>query len=194
MRTFIAVNLEQDIRTEVERLQRDLKNMTSGFRWVKSELLHITLKFLGDIDPAAVSNISRAMDLVTHNHTSFTLSFAGMGAFPTWKKPRIVWIGMGKGASEMTALALDIDKALQEVAWENDKEQGQKKGGKKDIFKPHLTLGRAKNNETAHISRDILNIEWRSAGTLCVDGFFLMESNLFPSGPVYRPVRKFLLK
>ncbi len=186
MRAFIAVNLEQHIRTEIEQIQRDMEIMTRGFRWVSRELLHITIKFLGDIDRSTVPNICRAMDDITHEHAPFTLSFSGMGAFPTLKRPRVIWIGLEKGTIELTGLALDIDKALKENHGSREREH--------DTFKPHITIGRANKNETAHISQDALSREWHCAGTLSVDSFFLMESNLTPSGPVYRPVRKFLLK
>ncbi len=180
MRAFIAVNLEQHIQAEIEQIQRDMENKTRGFRWVSRELLHITLKFLGDIDQSTVLNICRAMDVIKLNHASFTLSFGGLGAFPTLKKPRIIWIGLEKGVSELTGLALDIDKAVKEY--------------RKDIFKPHLTIGRAKNNETAHISQAALTGEWHCTVTQSVNCYFLMESKLTRFGPIYRPVRKFLLK
>ena len=120
MRAFIAVNLERHIRTEIAHFQRDMQNMVRGFRWVDKELLHITLKFLGDIEQSAISNISRAMDAIAPKHTSFTLSFAGMETFPTLKKPRIIWIGIEKGAPELTDLALDIEKTLKDIHGERD--------------------------------------------------------------------------
>jgi RNA 2',3'-cyclic 3'-phosphodiesterase len=186
MRAFIAVNLEQQIRTEIEHIQRDMQNMVRGFRWVNKDLLHITLKFLGDIEQSAISNISRAMEAIAPKHTSFTLSFAGMGTFPTLKKPRIIWIGIEKGVTELTDLAWDIEKTLKDINGE--------RVNRHDYFKAHITIGRAKKNGTSHILQDALTRQWRCAGTLSVDSFFLMESQLASSGPVYRPVRKFLLK
>ncbi len=194
MRAFIAVNLERHIQAEIEQMQRDMGYNTRGVRWVNRELLHITLKFLGDIDQSTVSNISMAMDDIKLNHASVMLSFGGLGAFPTLKKPRIIWIGLEKGASELTSLALDIDKAMKEIQGTREIGTEPNKKGRKDIFKPHLTIGRAKKNETAHISQDVLSGKWHCTGAQSVNCYFLMESKLTYSGPIYKPVRKFLLK
>lgn len=182
VRAFIAVNLDQHIRNEMEQLQDDLNTGISGFRWVKAELLHITLKFLGEVEPAVISRVTELLEPVGSKHKAFNLSFARLGAFPNLKKPRVIWIGVEQGAAELAGLARDINQALKEIH------------GNIEVFRPHLTIGRVKKNETPYLPRHISEKPWRIRKVLPVDSFSLVESQLFPSGPVYRPVQKFLLK
>ena len=187
MRAFIAVNLEKRTQEELAGMQRELDKRVRGFRWVKSELLHITLRFLGELNPRDVDAIAGALTESGEKIRPFTLSFSGIGAFPTVKRPRIIWIGVKEGATELAGLAYAIDTALQKVC-------PLQKKDKDFSFRPHLTLGRAKRNEPAIIPPDVFAGEWRRTATLQVVNFFLMESVLYPSGPVYKPVQKFLLK
>lgn len=194
MRAFIAVNLDQNMRTEIERIQLEMASKVKGIRWVKSELLHITLKFLGEVDRVVIPALSDAMNVITQKNAPFTISFSRIGVFPRLKKPRVIWIGVEKGVEELSHLAVHVDQSIENIFDVKEEESGQKRKQSKEAFKPHLTIGRAKKNETVHMSQDTLAGEWRCAGTLNVDAFFLMESNLTSSGPIYRPVRKFLLK
>ncbi len=194
MRVFIAVNLDQHMRKEIERIQLEMESKVQGIRWVRSELLHITLRFLGEIDRAVIPALSGAMNVIAHKNTSFTLSFSRTGIFPSLKKPRVIWIGVEKGVEELKGLAMHVDRAIEEILGVKEEKSGQKKRQGKEKFKPHLTIGRAKINETVHISQDALARKWLCAGTLNVDSFYLMESIITSSGPIYRSAGKFLLK
>ncbi|MEW5921061.1 MAG: RNA 2',3'-cyclic phosphodiesterase [Bacillota bacterium] len=178
MRAFIAVNLDRQIRDELVRLQQRLAKKVKGFRWTKGELLHITLRFLGEIEPLALSSIAGALEKVGQNTPSFSLSFSGLCAFPAVSKLRVIWIGLGEGETELAGLARDVCTALQETA---------------SSFVPHLTIARSKKNEIVNASRDVLDGDWRCAGTFRVESFSLMESILYPSGPVYKELKKFFL-
>lgn len=180
MRAFIAVNLNRRLKAEMKMIQQKLDSRSSGFRWTSEQLLHITLKFLGEIEPSNLPSITEKLTAVGFNHAAFALSFAGVGVFPKTSKPRVIWIGVQEGAVELTALARDIVKKLN-------------KDGSQD-FKPHVTIGRVKNNVNPDYPRKILKENWQLESTLDVSSFYLMESILSPSGPVYRQVEKFLLK
>ncbi len=180
MRCFVAVNLDRPIREEITKLQQDLGQKVKGFRWTKAELLHITLKFLGEIDLTVISSFADKLEDVARRTRAFNLSFAGLGVFPGVSKPRVIWVGLEQGAVELARLAEDVALALEE------------KGG--SSFIPHLTIGRAKKNEKQYFPRDLIGNSWTGIDTSQVAGFSLMESFLFPSGPVYKELKNFFFK
>ena len=187
MRMFVSVNLNRQIQTELADIQHRLGKDVQGVRWVKEELLHITLRFLGETKHGAIPAIAGALDKAGEKIHPFTLSFSGIGAFPVLKRPRVIWIGVEEGVSELTSLAGEVDNAMGTTAAVHTEK-------KNFSFTPHLTVGRVKKNEHAYFSPAILARKWQCATTLQVECFYLMESILFPGGPVYRPVQKFLLK
>ena len=94
IRTFIAVELPQEIQDGLQKLQSDLRTSMPDVRWTKHSNIHLTLKFLGDVQVSRIDSISRILGDVADQFSPFTMSLAGIGAFPNSRKPRIVWAGI----------------------------------------------------------------------------------------------------
>ena len=93
IRTFIAVELPQDIKMKLDGLIASFRADSGGIRWVRAENLHITLRFLGDIDEAAVPGLAENIRSTTGGFGKFRLSLSGIGGFPNLRRPRVIWVG-----------------------------------------------------------------------------------------------------
>jgi 2'-5' RNA ligase len=185
MRCFLAIRLSQSLKNELGSFQEKLRNKgIKGFRWVNPELLHITLKFLGDLTPGQISLLEKPLQELAGKTASFYLSLKGLGAFPHKKRPRVLWYGIKDGAAEVIHLSMGIENITKQI-----KLPLQQKP--KEIT-PHLTIGRQKN--TAPFPFEIFEQEWECKNRLYVDRFFLVKSTLYPSGPQYTPLKDFPLK
>lgn len=196
MRVFIAVNLSTVIKEELQQMQEALSKRTTGFRWVKPELLHITLKFIGEVSPDFVSSLSSPFMEFAEKHEPFKLSFKGLGCFPNVHRPRVIWIGVEKGAVELSELSEGINEIVANLQLHDRDQPGKKgkEGNKKEgKFIPHLTLGRRKKEGPVSLDKGLFEEEWYCANDLHVDGFYIMQSTLKPSGPIYTPLEKIML-
>ena len=130
VRTFVAVLLSEAAAREAERLLDRLRPL-ARCRWVTRAQLHITLRFLGELSPAAVERVRSAVAAVAVQ--PFDIELHRAGAFPDLARPRTLWLGGDRGASELTALAGRVNDALFGVGIpRNDRP-----------FSPHLTLARS---------------------------------------------------
>jgi 2'-5' RNA ligase len=84
----------------------------AGLRWVSSENLHVTLKFLGSVPQASVAALSAACALAAQSGQPFELRWSGAGAFPSARRARILWLGVAEGARELTQLSAAVDNAV----------------------------------------------------------------------------------
>src|SRR5690554_2339540 len=183
MRLFLAVWLSE----ELQEITGDwLKKITAGssrIKWVPPGQLHFTLKFLGEQDSAFVTDFFPYLSEVAATTPPFTLTLAGGGIFPSQRRPRVLWLGVDEGRSELTALAGRI-----EAAWEKVCGRAQKLPSEKKSFQPHLTIGRAKS-EAPFFNRRLL--ETGVEGRMIVKGFSLVQSRLTSQGPLYRDLKKY---
>lgn len=186
MRAFIAIKLDLEVINDLMEIQQELKPRIKGIRWVKPELLHITLKFLGEIKEENIDLLGQLLRELGNRTASFNLSFSSLGAFPRQRDPRVIWIGVDEGAGELYALARGIDQLLltHRILKKPDKSK----------FKPHLTLGRRNKHGEFYLHDRVFEERWISNNTMNVKEFYLMQSTLYQSGPVYNPLIKFLLK
>ncbi len=177
-RTFIAVELSAEARRLAAGAQERLRAAGAALRWVRPELLHYTLCFLGEIPAAQVARAVVATRAAAVGVAPFSVTIGGLGAFPSLARPQVVWLGCTEGAMALENLAGRVRAALSRDRIPMDSRP----------FRPHLTLGRAKDDRQwgdivraigAH--RDIaIGLEWIRTVTV-------MESRLTPQGPVYTP-------
>ena len=186
IRAFIAVNLDRQIQNELMQIQRELKDKIKEMRWIKGELLHVTIKFLGEVEINSVTAITEKLQQVGDNISPFTLSFSGAGAFPALSRPKVVWVGVAEGKDPLADLARKVDRALTEL---NPKWYDQNFN-----FIPHVTIGRSIKNRKDSLTANDLSETLCCISTMKVTSFYLMESILFPSGAIYKPIKKILLK
>ncbi len=175
MRLFIAVNLSSQLRQLIEEFLSANATDSYGVKWIDSRQAHFTLFFLGEQPPELVSRLSPLLRNVAARQAGFQLTLGGGGVFPSWKAPRVLWLGVEDGKSDLVALAQQVGTACQQAGLP----------GPDRPFVPHLTLGRVKA-PGARFKRELL--EQGVHGTMPVVAFTLMESKLTPQGPLYREV------
>ena len=176
IRSFIAVALPPSIVDYINNIKESLYSYRFKVRWVKSETIHLTLKFLGDINASDIEAVGAAMDRAVEETAPITLSVKGAGVFPGIKRPRVVWLGMGGQVPLLIALQKALDENLADAGFEKEKRP----------FKAHLTLGRVKGAIDAAMLGKALSEMMNFVSTpFVVDSILLIKSELKPSGPVY---------
>ena len=132
MRVFVAVFPPPGVREALIQAARALP--TNAFRLTAPERLHLTLKFLGEVRPEDLPRVTSALERITHPGGPFEAATSGFGAFPSARRARILWAGIGEGAPEFSVLARAVESLLEPEGFARDDR----------AFVPHLTLGRAR--------------------------------------------------
>ena len=182
MRSFIALKLTQETRASLAALVDRIRGEAGRITWVNPDNLHLTLKFLGMVPHSKLEEINRALKLIANESVPFGFSVESLGCFPNVRNPRVIWAGLHGNLPALNDLQSKIDKSMEWLGFERER-----KG-----FKPHITLGRVKGivnpgylEEEMHQARDeFFGEEW-------VDRFYLMKSDLKPSGAVYSVISEF---
>ncbi len=182
LRAFIAFRLPDPVVRFIRDLQADLKNRPElRLKWVRPESVHLTLKFLGNIRPDAVDAIAGAMADTAVLWTPLSLSARGLGAFPTPKKARVVWIGLTGDTHPLIELQKDLDGRLEAIGFPRETRS----------FKAHLTMGRAKGKVDPQSLVEAITAGAESASpAFPADRLILFKSDLRPDGAVYTPLRE----
>ena len=178
VRSFVAVELPASIRLEIGQLHNRIA--TEGLRLVRPDLVHITLKFLGDVPEEQVDAVVRALSQV--RAAPFPVRVKGIGAFPG-RSVRVLWMGLDGDFQE---LYRGIEKALEPLGFPPE-ERG---------FTPHVTLGRVgrPNTETSRqIQARMAEISGLDLGGFTIDRFYLKKSTLTRGGPIYEDLAGFPL-
>lgn len=179
IRCFVAVDLPASMHADIDGIQREIA--TNGLRPVKPELVHVTLKFLGDVPEERIDKVAEALGAV--KVAPFTAHVRGMGAFPG-RSIRVVWLGLEGNFEE---LYRKVEDALSPFGFERDARG----------FSPHVTLGRVgrPSNETTRVlAPKIAALSGTDLGSFTVDEFLLKKSTLTRGGPIYEDIAKFPLR
>ena len=185
VRAFIAVDPPQEARDALARaIDRLQMGGVSGVRWVKPEAIHLTLKFLGEVDPALFDKVSGAMERAAQGMLPFTLALSEIGAFPSHVNPRVIWVGLTGGLESLRELHRRID---QEMYSTGDFPREDRP------FTPHLTLGRMRERVPAEERRQagkaIAGVDLETDVSWQVGEVNLIQSTLTSSGAVYHLLR-----
>lgn len=157
-------------------IQGRLRQSGLNASWVRTENIHLTLKFLGDITPQKVEAISGAMKAVADRYAPFTLSAAGLGVFPRIKKARVLWAGLREGGVKLIEVQQELDVALSACGFEPEKKP----------FRGHLTLARfRKRVRPEKLQSSLQEIGDAVIGQWTVADLVLFQSDLKPTGPIY---------
>jgi len=176
MRLFVAVNLPDEVRAAIWQSTATMRSKEFPIRWVSAESIHLTLKFLGDVDESLESQVIAALESAVLGARGFDLSLAGFGAFPNAHRPRVVWLG----CETATALGLVQHRVEEEMNAIGFPFEGRP-------FRPHLTLGRARREARTTDWRGFDGILRQAAfkGSVAVDTIDLMQSELSRAGARY---------
>lgn len=179
LRSFIAVEIPLEIQQNIYKATSKFRQEVDALvRWVPPENMHLTLKFLGDVSPSNLEFLMHMLRSEAETISCFTMHVTGLGAFPSLKRPRVIYVGIHAPAV-LEALHRGIESASRRLGYESEERP----------FSPHLTLGRVKQNVTAleqqKIRRCIEGTQVDVLGTASVDSVHLYKSELKPSGSVY---------
>lgn len=184
IRTFVAIELPETVRESLARQISSLKSHAPLVKWSRPDNLHLTLRFLGDVKESELDELFAALEDAVDGTQPFAVEVCGVGAFPNWRHPRVVWAGCGEGAEETSALADLVEAACANLGYERERRP----------FRPHFTLGRVKQPADAEgLSTATRGLEDRSFGYLDVDAVVVFMSSLRRTGPVYSPMARFAL-
>ena len=180
LRAFIAVEIPSEIHKAIESKTAPLRAAldASLVRWVPTDNVHLTLKFLGDVSPANVEMLSQMLSVEVGQHATFALKFGGLGSFPNPRRPRVIWIGIQAPAG-LEALQHGIEAAAATLGYPSEERS----------FSPHLTIGRVKQNVSSagvqKIRSALEQTKVGALGTAQVSAVHLFKSDLKPSGAAY---------
>jgi 2'-5' RNA ligase len=181
MRTFIAIELPEEIRTILSRIQDELKQTQADVKWVKPENIHLTLKFLGEIEQDLIKKIHPILDGIAQKNSPFSLYLSQLGAFPKLQYPRVIWIGLTND-QQVSEIAKDLEKGMLKIGLPAESRP----------FSSHITLGRVRSglNRKALVEKiESLNKNLSSPQPeFKVLGLTLFKSTLTPQGPIYEAV------
>ena len=195
MRLFVALDLEETIRQRIREFIELIRLFAPGVRWVAAESLHITLKFIGEQPDAKLKEIESALAKISA--TSFSLSVAGCGFFPTARTARVFWAGI-EAEHKLAQLAADVELALEPLGIAREKR----------TFSPHLTLARSRggsgapgrqrqdkpNQNFAKVQEQLSKMGAIEFGAMTACGFFLYRSQLLSQGSRYTKLARFGLE
>jgi 2'-5' RNA ligase len=176
MRTFVGVALDRFSHDRLVGLQERLAAPGVPVKWVEPENLHLTLLFLGEVDARETPAVCKAVEQAVRKVKPFAVTLAGVGAFPTPRRPRTLIVHVTEGGPELIALHDAIEAPLLELGCYRREERP---------FKPHLTLGRVKGDGGEALAAALRQFEGWQGGQSHIDEIQVMSSELRFAGPEY---------
>jgi 2'-5' RNA ligase len=176
IRSFVALEVEEPMRSRIMDLVRDLRARIPDVRWVKEQQIHLTLRFLGDAAQPALDGVGRALRRAAATFPSEKARFAGLGVFAERGSPRVLWLGVTI-AESLLALQRDCEEAAISAGFAPESR----------AFHPHLTLGRWRSRGRQPSLPEV------DLGGSVLSRLVLYRSDLKPSGAVYTPLNVFML-
>lgn len=176
MRLFIAIELPDEIKKQLEEMRTDIP----GSRWVPLEQIHLTLSFLGEVDDTALDLLSGA--LATINVPGFNLCFSGTGCFPDRRRPRVLWVAL-EPEPLLNSLAVLVREAVLDCSIPQEERP----------FSPHITLARLKFPAPREVGAFLDQPQKQKLPAVSVREFALFQSLLTSQGAVHTPVKTFAL-
>ncbi len=180
IRSFISVDISDPvIAKKVEDIEKKLMGVKAAVKWVDPKVVHITLKFLGDISPAQIDPIFEVMKDV--GFKPFNIHILNIGCFPNMNKPRVVWLGIKEGKEELEALYSQLNIKLKPLGFRPETRR----------FRAHITIGRIKGKKGIHeLAGQISRMKEVAIGIQRIESLKLKKSTLTPKGPIYETLRE----
>jgi len=185
LRTFIAINLNPEIKKTLIQLIKELDTGNRSIKWVAEQGMHLTLKFLGEIDREKVAQIKNVLKRILKKYRPFSLRFKGTGSFPPGKKAaRVLWVGIEEEES-LERLQSELEAELEKIGFPKEERR----------FHPHLTLGRVKFPSGLGQTLSLLEkYKDQTFGEMKVEKITFFQSILKPTGAEYSILSEFELR
>lgn len=178
MRLFLAINIPPHVRHAVVEAAAPLRAIAPKLGWVREPLLHLTVKFLGDHPDTVAGQVADAIQRVAQQSRAIEVELGGVGAFPNFRRPRVVWMGVTR-EPKLELLHHDIECAASELGFSLEGRP----------FRPHLTLARVKPRAADAATLRALETAAKKinfAEEIVISSIDLMHSDLTPTGARYR--------
>ena len=179
IRAFIAVDLDDPVIEKICNVIEILNSRLTEIRWLRKENLHLTLKFLGNIAESQVEPITAALRHPLGLFSPCTISAKGLGVFPDFRRPKILWVGLT--GDQLVQLAAEIESALMPIGFTPENR----------AFTPHLTIGRWREGSrpAKNLRQEIDSLNDFEFGACAVRQIVLFQSVLKPEGASYSELR-----
>jgi 2'-5' RNA ligase len=189
IRSFIAIELPEEVKKALSELQHRFKSSGNlPVKWVNPGNIHLTLKFLGDVDTESVGEILKAMEEAVQGTSPFYIEVRGLGVFPNMNRVQVIWVGLHGELEKLGNLQKNIEAILKPLGFTPENRP----------FTPHLTLARvrdfARPEERQKLGQLISASNFEGKYTINVTYVNLMKSVLTPEGPIYSKLGSIALK
>ena len=181
IRAFLAIEPPKEVLRKILDIQNRLRKLSANMdiRWVKTDGMHLTLKFLGDVPEKDVPAISSAAGGAASSTGPLGFSVSGLGVFPDIRRPRVVFLEIKGDVDKLASLQKKIESALAAIGFPEETRP----------FRPHLTLGRIRSAKgTAELEKELGKSDFYTAGQFAAKELCLFKSDLTPHGAVYTQV------
>jgi 2'-5' RNA ligase len=175
MRTFIAIDLPSQIKEKIVQIQQTFKECDLAFKWVKAEYIHLTLKFLGNIEEKQVAEVKKIITEVAQKNKALKAKFTEFGFFPNEKRPRVFFIATSH-EDLLKSIAEELESKLEDIGFLAEHR-----------FKSHLTLARIKSLENIDCLKGKCK-EVKLTEEFTINELILFKSILTRSGPIYEKI------
>ena len=177
IRTFVAVPVPGAVTDFLTQIQRRLKTSSINIRWIPAANIHLTLKFLGDIDPVRVPEIKTQLDVASRSTAPFVLNARGVGVFPNRRQARVIWVGLTGDLNQLEQLKKNIESGLGSIGFKSDRRP----------FRAHLTIGRMRQRpDPKALGALLAPLKDETGEPFDIDQIRFFQSMLRPSGAEYK--------
>ena len=180
IRTFIALELPKSVKSSLAQLQDILKQHEQAHvKWVHPDSIHLTLKFLGNVDAGTIPELTDAISEAAGGNAPFHLNLGHLGAFPNVRAPRVIWVGLEGELASLLTLQKSVEGALTTLGFAPENRR----------FSPHLTLGRIRDKATPgdrrRLGEAVNSLKTEAASPFKINAINLMRSTLTREGALY---------
>jgi len=188
MRAFIAIELPKEIKDYLGKLQNQLKTSGADIKWVEPQNIHLTLKFLGEIDDVLLAKINEIIQAAASGRNEFYMRLTEVGAFPSISSPKVIWVGIDEGDKEVKGIAAELEENIAKIGMPKESR----------AFSSHITIGRSKSAlnqvKLLQLLKELAGKPAEENLRFAVKKIFLFKSTLTPKGPVYEILKNVNLK
>ncbi|MEO0247507.1 MAG: RNA 2',3'-cyclic phosphodiesterase [candidate division WOR-3 bacterium] len=171
MRVFLAFDIPDDIKTQIHDIIKEKGKQIQGVKWVERENLHITCKFLGEINNHQLEELKRSLNESFNKNERIKINLKGFGAFPNFKRPRVLWIGVDGEKEKLVNVWRKVEDITRKM----------RIGEPERDYTPHLTLGRVKS--PMEFKPDFISY---SSKEVIINTITIYQSTLTSQGPIYK--------
>jgi 2'-5' RNA ligase len=186
IRSFLAFDIPDGVKEELGKAIAVLSPKVRGLRWVRPDRMHCTIRFFGDVEEELLmGRLSDVIEREVRHQTPIGLAAHGIGVFPNWRYPRVLWAGIEGETDAIISLHAKLEEAFSEFGLVHDPR----------VLRLHLTLARAKApiKDGEALVGMVEKMGEQDFGAFRVDSLTLYKSVLTREGPIYTPLRSFQL-